>query len=165
MLFSIFSAMHFERYPIEIGETALRYEFMSEGINGKITKLVIYSEMAPRGVYNLAFGDKDELTGSIDDIKITNNGDSRKILITVASTLYSFTDKFPHAYIYAEGSSKARTRLYRMGIANNYEMIKEDFEVFGLRNNQWYPFEKNVDFEAFLIRRKISKFDYEKESK
>ena len=57
-------------------------------------------------------------------------------------------------YQLAKGSNKARNRLYRIGITNNYESIKKDFEIFGLRSNQWYPFEKNVEFEAFLAKRK-----------
>jgi hypothetical protein len=136
----------------------MEYRFTSIGVNGKITKLVVYEETGLKGFYNLSFGDRDEETGSHDDNKITNNGDSRKVLATVASTLYDFTDKLPGAYIYAEGSTKARTRLYRMGIANNYEMIKNDFDIRGRKDGQWCSFERNVDYEAFLVRRKISKF-------
>ena len=30
----------------------------------------------------------------------------------------------------------ARTRLYRMGITNNLETIKEDFDVYGLQKTK-----------------------------
>lgn len=146
--------MHQERYTVEIEESATAYEFTSEGINGKVKKMVIYDRLKYDWIYNLAFGDKDEITGSIDDYKITNNGDSKKVLATVACTLYTFTDKFPDAFIIALGNNKARTRLYRMGICNNYDIIKNDFYVFGSLNDIWYPFEKNVDYEAFLVTRK-----------
>ena len=39
-------------------------------------------------LYNLAFGDKDLLTGDIDDLAVTNNGDTDKVLVTVVAALY-----------------------------------------------------------------------------
>ena len=114
--------------------------------------------MELKGFYNLGFGDKDHKTGEIDDTIITDNGDSQKILATVAYTVYSFTDKYPNSWIYAKGSTKARTRLYRMGISNNLDFIVQDFEIHGLKNDSWFKFERNVDYEAFLIKRKFSKF-------
>ena len=150
--------MHFDKYPITTGETSMVYEFASKGSNGQVLKLVIYSETHLHNFYNLGFGDKDELTGLIDDEVITNNGDSAKVLATVASTLYNFTDRFPDAMVFAIGSTKTRTRLYRMGISNNLDTINIDFEVFGLIDQQWQPFVKGVEFEAFLVKRKNSNF-------
>ena len=147
--------MNIEKYPVVIGSTSMVYEFISEGKKGKISKLVIYSETHLHNFYNLGFGDKDAKTGEIDDSVVTNNGDSEKVLATVAATLYTFTDKFPDAMIFATGSTKVRTRLYRIGISNNIDMIESDFEVFGLAEGQkWVPFEKKMDFEAFLVKRK-----------
>src|SRR5579871_1735831 len=116
--------MNFDRYPLTIGETSMVYQFASEGIRGKVTKLVIYSETHLRNFYNLGFGDKNESTGMIDDEIVTNNGDSIKVLATVAFTVYAFTDEFPDAMIFVTGTTKARTRLYRMGISNNIDAIE-----------------------------------------
>lgn len=146
--------MKFDKYPIIIGETSMVYEFVSEGPQGKISKLVIYSKTHLHNFYNLGFGDKDSETGEINDEVVTNNGDSEKVLATVASTLYIFMDKYPDAMVFVTGSSKARTRLYRIGISNNIGLVKVDFEVFGLGGNGWQPFEKQVEFEAFLVKRK-----------
>ena len=134
------------------------YEFASDGPKGKVTKLIQYIETELKGFYNLGFGDKDHITGEINDAVITNNGDSRKILATVAYTVYTFTDKYPNAWIYAIGSTKARTRLYRIGISNNLAEILQDFEIHGFKDGDWQVFVKNVDYDAFLVRRKISKF-------
>ncbi len=60
-----------------------------------------YSETNLKDYYNLGFGDKDEKTGEISDLVITNNGDSQQVLATVASTVYAFTDKNPTAWITA----------------------------------------------------------------
>lgn len=135
-------------------ESFLRiYEFVSEGPKGSIKKMVEYTETGTKDVYNLAFGDYDAETKSINDISITNNGDSLKVLATVASTVYAFTEKYPQAWIFATGSTSVRTRLYRMGITNNIAEIKEDFKVYGLTvsGNTWEEFVVGEDYEAFLI--------------
>lgn len=111
--------------------------------------------MLEHDIYNLAFGDYKEETESIDDSIITNNNDSQKVLSTVASTLYVFTDKHPDVWVYATGSNSARTRLYRMGITANLEEILKDFEVYGLQNDSWQGFERETDYEAFLVKRKL----------
>jgi Family of unknown function (DUF6934) len=146
--------MKFERYELKAERSLMFFEFISEGSKGKITKLVEYAETNLKGFYNLGFGDKDHTTGKIDDTAITNNGDSQKVLATVASTVYAFTDKYPDAWIYATGNTKVRTRLYRIGITNNLADILQDFEIYGLKNGEWMEFEKNTDFDAFLVRRK-----------
>jgi len=90
---------------------------------------------------------------------VTNNGDSLKVLATVASTVYAFTEKYPKAAIIATGSTSARTRLYRMGITNNLDEISEDFAIFGYNEDeQWVEFEIGEDYEAFLITKKENKY-------
>ena len=138
-------------------ETFLKiYEFISVGPKGKVKKMVEYTETGTENVYNLAFGDYNEHSKSIDDSSITNNGDSLKVLATVASTVYAFTEKYPNAWIFATGSTNVRTRLYRMGITNNIEEIKTDFDVYGLtlNSNVWEEFIIGEDYEAFLITKK-----------
>jgi hypothetical protein len=138
-------------------ETFLKiYEFVSVGNKGRIKKLVEYTETGTENVYNLAFGDYDEETKSINDFSVTNNGDSLKVLATVASTVYAFTEKYPDSWIFATGSTAVRTRLYRMGITNNLEEIRADFDVYGLtvNDNIWEEFIIGEDYEAFLITKK-----------
>ncbi len=132
------------------------YSFYSEGIKGVIKKMVVFSHTGEGNIYNLGFGDYNAETQTIDDETITNNGDSLKVLATVASTVYAFTEKYPDALVFATGNNSVRTRLYRMGITNNLEEIKVDFEVFGLRidNNIWEEFIAGEDYEAFIVKRK-----------
>jgi hypothetical protein len=130
------------------------FEFTSVGPKGRIKKLVQYTETNLKEFFNLGFGDKDEKTGEINDKAITNNGDSQKVLSTVASTVYAFTDKYPEAWIYIQGSNIVRTRLYRIGITNNLQEIKNDFHLFGLKDNQWHEFRVETEYFAFLIKRK-----------
>ena len=146
--------MRHERYELEVAPDTRTFEFTSVGPKGEIPKLVIYSKIDDKNFYNLAFGDKNLDTGQIDDLVVTNNKDSQKVLATVAFTVYTFTSEYPNALILAEGSSKARTRLYQMGISNNLEEITTDFVVWGEKEEIWHRFEKNIQYDSFLITRK-----------
>lgn len=150
--------MQLDRYPLKAEESLMVFEFISNGPKGQIPKLVKFSETNLKDVYNLAFGDKDLTTGDLNDLAISNNGDSEKVLATVVSTVYAFYDRYPNSYIHATGSTKARTRLYRMGIAKYLNEITKDYYLYGLRNSEWEIFEKEIEYEAFLAKRKNSNF-------
>ena len=103
--------------------------------------------------YNLAFGDENAV-GVVDDAVVSNNKDTDMILATVASTINLFCDNFGNHFIYAEGRTPVRTRLYQMGISRNWEEINENFQVLGFVNDDWEDFRNNVNYEAFLVKRK-----------
>ena len=149
--------MRAETYELKQQEDVMRFEFTSVGPKGEIPKLVLYQETNIENLYNLAFGDKNKETGEIDDIVVTNNSDSQKVLATVAYTVYLFTEKYPNTVIGATGSTKARTRLYRMGVSNHLEEILADFDVFGTKNRELFLFEKNTEYDAIFIKRKYNK--------
>ncbi|UXP32857.1 hypothetical protein N6H18_02655 [Reichenbachiella agarivorans] len=146
--------MKLPRYNLSSDSQLTTFEFVSEGPNGRIVKLVQYSPTNLKNVYNLAFGDKNGQTGEINDLTISNNGDSEKILATVVSTVYAFTDQHPVANIYATGSTESRTRLYRIGITKYIEEISEHFHVYGELDKGWEKFEKDRDYLGFLVYRK-----------
>jgi len=146
--------MQLPRYELKAEKSLMVFEFLSEGPKGKIPKLIKFSETNLKGVYNLAFGDKNQDTGEINDLAVSNNGDSEKVLATVVATVLAFTDKYPTAMVYATGSTQARTRLYQMGITKYLLEIQKDYVVFGQKDNIWHPFKKSVNYEAFLAYRK-----------
>lgn len=146
--------MHLDKYELKAGEQLQVFEFTSVGPKGRIPKIVQYTPTNYKDLYNLGFGDKNQETGEIDDLVISNNGDSEKVLTTVVATLYAFIDKHKDAMVYATGSTKARTRLYRMGISRYLETIKEDFEVYGELEHGWEEFRVGVDYNAFLVKLK-----------
>ncbi len=146
--------MIFPRYELKADKSLTVFEFTSVGNKGEIDKIVQYSETNLKDFYNLGFGDKDIRTGKVDDKVISNNGDSRKVLATVVATVFAFTNKYPHTWIYATGSTKARTRLYRIGITNNLDEILTDFELYGQKEGEWQEFSKGIEYEAFLVKRK-----------
>jgi hypothetical protein len=99
-------------YEVGISEDFQTFEFESVGIKGKITKVVRFSEINVKGYYNLGFGDKDPITNFISDLTVSNNGDSQKVLATVAAILFAFTDRYPEATVIDTRSTETRTRLY-----------------------------------------------------
>jgi hypothetical protein len=141
-------------YQLESSPDLLTFEFDSVGPKGIVTKVVRYTEINIKGFFNLGFGDKDPLSGYISDLTVTNNNDGQKVLATVARTLYLFTERYPQAVVLATGSTVVRTRLYRIGIANNLTAIEKDFVVLGLTDTDWERFRKNITYHAFSVRRK-----------
>jgi hypothetical protein len=146
--------MQLEKYELKSGEKLQVFEFISIGINGKIIKLVQYTPTNYKDLYNLGFGDKNSETGEVDDNVVSNNGDSEKVLATVVATLYAFTEKHKEALVYVTGSTKSRTRLYRIGITKYLDEVKKDFEIYGEIENTWEYFRKDIEYEAFLVKRK-----------
>lgn len=151
--------MNIDKYALKVSENYVSFEFVSEGRNGNIQKKIIFTLIEEPNIWNLGFGDVDNLTGEINDLAKSDNGDSEKILATVAQATLTFTKYHPKSLVFAEGSTPIRTRLYRIGISQNFEAISETFLVWGLLGNEWQPFEKNTDYEAFLVKRKFEIFD------
>jgi hypothetical protein len=146
--------MNLSKYQLKSGDKLTTFEFISEGPKGRIPKLIQFTPTNLKDVYNLAFGDKDSDTGNIDDKIISNNGDSEKILATVVAAVYAFTDKYPDSWIYATGSTKSRTRLYRMGITKYISEANIDFEIYGEIKDGWELFKKDKHYTSFLVKRK-----------
>lgn len=134
----------------------LDYEFYSDGPRGKIKKVVRFTPRNAGGVtyFNLGFGDWNETKKRIDDRAISNNQDRDKILATVALMVLEFTEHFPDVWVYAQGTTSSRTRLYQMGISKYWKDIKPLLHVYGYVAGQWQPFRKSVTYEAFIVHRK-----------
>jgi hypothetical protein len=148
--------MKVDKYPLRSEGSYTVFEFISAGSKGFVHKLVHFQKTDEPGLYNLAFGDKNQETGELDDLAKTNNGDSEKVLGTVVAALYVFFSKHPEAQVYATGSTVSRTRLYRRGITKYYEEMIIDFQLFGQVGNEFHVFEVGKDYSGFLAQRKIS---------
>jgi hypothetical protein len=149
--------MKYEVYDdIREGRDLGTFEFVSIGKNGAIPKCISFVPTALPYVYNMAFGNVDK-NGGIDDFSVSDNGDRNKILATLAKVIDQYTRKYPERSIYFRGSTKERTRLYRMAVGLNLEELSEKFEIFVEVDNvaEFIPFRKNMEINAFLIKRKI----------
>lgn len=154
--------MNYPKYPFTSSSKSLIFEFVSNGINGSINKAISYTCVNEKDqIYNLCFGDNlgiDPETGElkIDDLAVSNNRDMPKILATVASSAYIFSNEYPDRKIFFRGSTPARTRLYRQAISKEYDEISKNFDIFGaiVEGNKIVrvPFDKNGNFEGFFIK-------------
>lgn len=86
---------------------------------------------------------------------VSDNGDTDKVLATVVAALYSFFDRYPNAFVYATGSTAARTRLYRMGITRFYDKMQQDFYLYGQVGDDFPVFELGKEYDGFLAKRKL----------
>lgn len=142
-----------EKYNYTTDKTLTAYSFMSNGPQGPIKKIAKFTEMG-QNIFNFGFGDYDPATGEISDTRVSNNKDMDMIMGTLGSIIYDFTNIISEALIYIEGTNTARTRLYQMNINKLWDRIEPIFEVFGLRQDKWEPFQKGINYLAFLGRRK-----------
>jgi hypothetical protein len=148
--------MKYESYnDVKFDVSYSTFDFISEGNKGSIPKRVLFTPTPLPSIYNLAFGDIKEC-GSVDDLKISDNGDRNKILATILQVVKAYTNKFPERYVIFKGSTEHRTRLYRMAIGLNLEELCAIFEIYVDTNGEWdfVPFQKGLNVKAFLIKRK-----------
>lgn len=148
--------MEWERYELVKDDAEFRYEFYSEGPKGRIKKVVEFQQLQGMSdnFYNLYFGDFVESTGKIDSLSVSNNKDRSKILLTVAAIVHDFMQYQPKAIILVIGSTNVRTRLYQMSISFFWQEIGSLYVVYGKSNDEWGCFEKNVNYDGFLIFKK-----------
>jgi hypothetical protein len=145
--------MHLSKYAALANASHETYEFLSSGPKGTIKKVVKYTEIQP-GVFNLGFGDWDEVEQKVKDNARTNNADRDIVLATVASTVVDFMRYHPGAILFAQGETPAKTRLYLMGINANWHEISQLFTVQGFAGGDWEPFEQGRNYEAFTLKAK-----------
>jgi hypothetical protein len=149
--------MHLESYPYTKRSTPVVYDFSFEstGPNGRIPKRVEYelTLIDGKSYLNLALGDWIKGIEYLDHLAISNNNDSYKIMSTVVATLIEVLQRHPDMFVYAEGSTRARTRLYQIGINSNLN-DESRINVFGLKNGVWEPFRKSINYKAFSAQLK-----------
>jgi type 1 glutamine amidotransferase len=146
--------MNLPQYRYFASDDFKDYEFYSKGPNGRIKKLVVYEKINDKPlIYNLAFGDEEPETGLLLDRVKSSNDDRDTILATVAHTIGDFSDHYGRPIIHIVGSTTVRTRLYQMSIAKIYDEICAAYTVQGYRDGAWEFFQKNVNYEAFVVQK------------
>ena len=147
--------MHLEHYHIaRSSRKAALYEFTSTGPKGDVIKAVLFTATNLLNFYNLGFGDLKDDGEGVDDLVVTDNSDTQKVLTTVARIVMDFTELNPDAMVFATGSTPARTRLYRMGITGHLAAMEGLFTIYGLLDGGWELFKRGENYEAFYVIRK-----------
>lgn len=147
--------MKLDQYEYFSGNNFENYFFYSNGPKGRIKKGITFTKFNENPIiYNLAFGDFDPYTQQISDVEKSNNMDRDRVLATVANTIHEFSNHCGNHLIFATGSTPARTRLYQISMSKLLDEILRDFDIYGITNNLVSRFKKNVNYTAFLVRRK-----------
>ena len=163
--------MQIEKYETESTVSSLIFTFESVG-ERIIKKRVIYSKFEnpediglsyDATVYNLGFGDFNEETDELDDQIVSRNGDTERVLATVAGTAFDFWIEYPDALIFfigsiPKGEKPRRTRLYQMKINRYFADISSTVDIDGFTENGWETLLKDKNYIAFLISRKKQVF-------
>ena len=149
--------MNYENYQSVYASDDLSiFEFISIGQNGKIRQRIIFMPTESEDIYSLALGPINS-NGGIEDRFITDNGDRNKILATVVRAVEAYTSKYPGRWVYFLGSTKERTRLYRMAVGLNLEELSSKFHIYAEVDDEtdFIPFRKNMTISAFIVKRRI----------
>ncbi len=146
-------------YSFTTNDERIRYEFVSIGPKGEIAKIVSFSP-AFGEAWNLAFGD---LKGSeeFDDSIISDNGDMRKVLQTLANIAHDFFEKHPNAQVIIDPVDGKRKSLYNRVFQRKFDEIELVFEVFGVLKytSEILPYHPTKNYDAFIIQRKKPNFE------
>lgn len=114
--------------------------------------------MDKEGFYKLEFGDVDPSDGSLVIDTVSDNKDAAKVFATVIMSAYKFTNQFRNAYLCSHSNSKARMRIYRIGINRYIQEVKKNAHLFIDKENSWEEYAPDADFVGFMIKRKENSF-------
>lgn len=173
-----------EAYQTELFENKtkkIRYFFESKG-DKSLTKVIEYSQFRKikgKDIYNLGFGDYDEVTGNFFDDSNSNNGDMRQVFNTVLSTVPKFFKINPDSAIWVQGSDSSdkfiktckencrkkcvdndcknknkRIRTYRYYIDRNFKELSKEYTFFGVLNGEALKYVPQNEYVGVLVFKK-----------
>jgi hypothetical protein len=143
-----------EHYDYFAYESKTLYLFESEGEQGAIVKIVIFTHY--EGVFwNLAFGDVSG--NSIDDSVVSNNHDIVKVMSTIGKIVYDFSAQYPTRGIYIRPVDEKRKKLYNHVFRRNYDVINRIFDVVGIFDAIEEDYSPKKSYDVFKLKRKFVK--------
>ena len=145
-----FRKMNLERYPLKSEPNKKWFEFYSIGPKGAIRKVVKFDPVR-KNMYNLAFGDWDNKSKSIDSKIRSNNHDVQKVLTTVATVVMEFMEHYPDSILFAQGDGPEKTRLYQMAINRHLGEISYRYIIEGFRTYYRERFQPGRNYDLFAL--------------
>jgi len=177
--------MNINSYTTEEINTEGKLQYLFESVGNKnIIKAIEYSPvtlLGSRTVYNLGFGDYDEVTGSIIDDINSNNGDMYIVFNTVLHTVPNFFELNPDAVIIVSGSDghddfinncklackkkcehtcknfQRRIKTYTYYIDKNFDELCNEYIFFGRnrdKDNTFVQYVPKKDYDDVLVYKK-----------
>ncbi|TAE76606.1 MAG: hypothetical protein EAZ85_00005 [Bacteroidetes bacterium] len=131
---------------------SFKYSFESVGLQ-TITKIVEFQPIT-YSIYNLAFGDFDEINQNYDDEIRSNNQDIHKIFATIFQICNHFFIQNTDKAIYLEGNTPLKQKLYQRIIKNNLSDLENNFIIFGVIGEEYEILDFSKIYDAFVIKLK-----------
>jgi hypothetical protein len=147
-----------EGYELEatLESEKVEFRFTSIGEKGLIEKIIEFQKK-PQGFWNLAFGDVTE--DDWEDNIITDNGDLRKVIQTIANAVYLFLTIYPDQEIIIIPLDRQRKLLYNRVIQQRWHEIEPFFIVKAIvlegENPKFENYSFKKIFDYFRIKQKI----------
>lgn len=142
-------------YELRATSDRLQFEFISISPKRRIIKRVEYTYIEEFNFWNLGFGDYNPDTGQLDDQIVSDNGDTRKVLATIAFSLREFIALNQDATVFFTGSTDQRTHVYGWIISRYWADISDGFVVEGvMEDGNTVLFTPYQSYIGFLIRKK-----------
>ncbi len=163
--------MNKDSYPFQSIEEDFIYFFISEGIHGKIQKVVSITPLHDdlgnhfKPQYNLGFGDLVGINDEwiISDAVRSGNGDMSKVIATVARIEMEFLNKHPEATLSFVGyldeksalqGKNHRNILYQRGISSNWSELSTYYNFWGVKEGRIEQYIADRQYDRILIKHK-----------
>lgn len=146
--------MHYPSYPFQQTEDTTQFFFESIGSKGVIQKTVAITATGIDNIYNLGLGDYNPETNEVDDLSVSDNGDTVKILATIFKIVHLYLNRYPERQLVFAGNTSSRNRLYRMAINKEIQELSHFFSLLGYWNDTWEHFDPKHHYDLFLIGNK-----------
>lgn len=144
--------MYLECYEFSTDRINSIYRFYSSGDNQTI-EMMVHFQLIGFNYYNISFGVYDYLTQKIDVYTRTRNNDTIKLFSTLANIILDFTNHQQCSIILLIGATKSRNRLFRIIITLYFELIQNEFKIYGANNDRWEKFNPNRAYDSFYFQR------------
>jgi hypothetical protein len=141
-------------YSFSLSRTEFRYEFESVSQEKVVQKVVLFTQTDSPQIFNLALLDVLE-GGKMSDVSVTNNDDLRTVIATVFKIIEDFLNKNQDRFVIFKGSDDRRQRLYRIVIGRELELLQQNFQIWGVVDNEITIFEINKEINFYLIGKKM----------
>ncbi|MBC7777588.1 MAG: hypothetical protein H7246_19295 [Phycisphaerae bacterium] len=129
-----------------------QFFFESTGLKGRVVKVVVFMRMEGNR-WNVGFGDVRE--GRVDDTSFTNNNDVRKVLSTVAKTIYQFSEIHPEKIIVIVPRDERRKHFYNAIFKRYFSIASEVFDIFGILAEDRENYLPEKTYDSFELLRKF----------
>ena len=129
-----------------------RFIFESEGVQGKIIKIVLFTPLE-NSEWNLGFGDL--IKGEINDSIVSNNQDVFMVMKTIAKIITVFLQEYPKSIIVIKPVDEKRKRLYNGIFHRHFNDIEPLFDLKGIIKNEKEPYLPKKNYDSFEITLKF----------